>query len=173
MAKKGSLTRSWHMQLVHNYSHKNPVHTFHKMKFNNILTSMSRSRNMSFPFRLATKLATKFGTLLCVNTTAYLILHNLFMLMRLGEHNSWSSSLCSLLQPRVTSSLLRPNILLSTLFSNSLGLNSSLNITDQIEHQHITAAKIVVSQDIVKLQQEIEFDTQNKEFKFIPAVTTH
>jgi hypothetical protein len=161
------------MQLVHNYSHTNPVLTFHKINFNNILTSMSRSWNMSLPFRLATKLVTKFGTLLCVHTTAYLIFHNLFMLMRLGKQNSWSSSLCSFLQPRVTSSLLRPNILLSTLFSNTLGLNSSLNITDQVEYQHTTAAKIVVSQDIVKLQPEIESDTQTKEFRFIPAVTTH
>jgi len=37
----------------------------------------------------------------------------------------WTSSLCSLLQPPATSSLLGPNILLSTLFSNTLNLCSS------------------------------------------------
>jgi len=41
------------------------------------------------------------------------------------------------------------------LFSNTLGLNSSLNITDQVEHQHLAAAKIVVSQDVVNLQLQI------------------
>jgi hypothetical protein len=38
------------------------------------------------------------------------------------EYRSLSSSLCSLLYSPVTSSLLGPNILLSTLFSNTLSL---------------------------------------------------
>jgi hypothetical protein len=42
---------------------------------------------------------------------------------------SWSSSLCSLLQPPVTSSLFGPNILLNALFSNTLSVCSSLNVT--------------------------------------------
>jgi hypothetical protein len=37
-------------------------------------------------------------------------------------YNSYKPSLCSLLQPPVTSSLLDPNILLSTLFSDTLSL---------------------------------------------------
>jgi hypothetical protein len=46
----------------------------------------------------------------------------------LGEqYRSLSSSLCSFLHSPVTSSLLGPNILLSTLFSNSLSLRSSLS----------------------------------------------
>jgi hypothetical protein len=47
-----------------------------------------------------------------------------------------SSSLCSLLQPPATSSLLGPNILFSTLFSNTLNLCSSLSVRDQVSHQH-------------------------------------
>jgi hypothetical protein len=39
----------------------------------------------------------------------------------------WSSSLCSFLQPPVTSSLFGPDILLSTLVSNTLSLCSTLN----------------------------------------------
>jgi hypothetical protein len=38
--------------------------------------------------------------------------------------------------PPVTSSLLGSNILLSTLFSNTLSLCSSLNVTDQFSHQY-------------------------------------
>jgi len=39
--------------------------------------------------------------------------------------------ICSLLQPSITSSLLGSNILLSTLFPNTLNLCSSLNVTNQ------------------------------------------
>jgi len=41
------------------------------------------------------------------------------------EYRSLSSSLCSFLQSPVTSSLLDPNILLNTLFSNTLSLRCS------------------------------------------------
>ena len=47
------------------------------------------------------------------------------------EYSSISSSLCSFLQSLVTSSLLGPNMPLSTLFSNTLSLRSSPN-----EHTH-------------------------------------
>ena len=46
------------------------------------------------------------------------------------EYRSLSSSLCSFLHSLVTSSLLGPNILLNTLFSNTLSLRSSLNASD-------------------------------------------
>jgi hypothetical protein len=45
-----------------------------------------------------------------------------------------SSSLCSLLQPPGTSSFLCPNSPLSTLFSNTLNLCSSLSVKDQVSH---------------------------------------
>jgi hypothetical protein len=47
------------------------------------------------------------------------------------EYRSWSSSLCSLLHFPVTSSFLGPNILLSTLFSSTLSLCSSLSTSEQ------------------------------------------
>ena len=50
----------------------------------------------------------------------------------LGEdYKSFSFSLCSLLYSPVTSSLLGPNILLITFFSNTLSFLSSLNVSDQ------------------------------------------
>ena len=45
------------------------------------------------------------------------------------EYRSFSSSLCSFLLSFVTSSLLGPNIILKSLFSNTLSLRSSLYIT--------------------------------------------
>ena len=50
------------------------------------------------------------------------------------EHRSFSSSLCSLLHSPVTSSLLGPNILLNTIFSNTLSFLSSLNVSDQVSY---------------------------------------
>ena len=53
-------------------------------------------------------------------------------------------SLCSVLHSLLTSSLLGPNILLSTLFSNTLSLHSSLNVSDQVSHPNKTTGKIKV-----------------------------
>jgi hypothetical protein len=52
------------------------------------------------------------------------------------EYSSLSASLCNFLHSPVTSSLLGPNTLLSTLFSNTLSLRSSLNVSDQVSHPH-------------------------------------
>ena len=45
----------------------------------------------------------------------------------------------------VPSSLLRQNILLSTLFSKTLSHRSSLNVNDQVSHPYKTRGKIIVS----------------------------
>jgi hypothetical protein len=66
---------------------------------------------------------------------ACLIFLHLIILFIFGEvYKLWSSPLCGFLQPPVTSSLFGPNILLSTLFSNTLSLCSSLIIRDQFSH---------------------------------------
>jgi hypothetical protein len=69
---------------------------------------------------------------------------DLIILIILGEDcKLWSSSLCSFLQPPVTLSLFGPNILLSTLFWNTLSLCSSLNVRGQVSYPYKTAAKII------------------------------
>jgi hypothetical protein len=46
--------------------------------------------------------------------------------------------LCSLLHSAVTSFLLGPNILLSTLFLSTLSLYSSFSVRDQVSHPYKT-----------------------------------
>jgi len=60
------------------------------------------------------------------------------------EYRSLSSSLCNVLHSPVTSSLLCPNTLLNTLFSNTLSLRSSLNVSDQVSHPYRTTGNIIV-----------------------------
>ena len=73
---------------------------------------------------------------------AHLILLDFITHTILGEeHRSFSSSLCNLLHSPVTSSLLGPNILLNTLFSNTLSLRSSRNVSDQVSHPYKITGK--------------------------------
>jgi hypothetical protein len=62
-------------------------------------------------------------------------------------NNNWyrslSSSLCSLLHSPVTSFFVCPNIVLSTLFSNTLSLRFPSNMRDTASHPHKTTGKII------------------------------
>jgi len=76
---------------------------------------------------------------------AHLILLDFITRTILGEVcRSLSSSLCSFLHSYVTSYFLGPNILHGTLFSNSLSLRSSLNVSDRVSHPYKTKCKIIV-----------------------------
>ena len=76
---------------------------------------------------------------------AHLILLDFITRTILGEEYRWFSfSLWTLLHSPVTSSLLGPNILLNTIFSNTLGFLSSLNVSDQVSHPYKTTGKIIV-----------------------------
>jgi hypothetical protein len=69
---------------------------------------------------------------------------DLITLIIFGEvYRLQSSSLCSLLRLPASSFLLGPNILLSTLFSNTLNLWSSLSVRDQISHSYKTTGTIM------------------------------
>ena len=75
---------------------------------------------------------------------AHLILLDLFNRTILAEeYRSLSPSLCSFLHSPVTSPFLFPNIVLNTLFSNTLLLRSSLNVSDQVSNPYQATGKII------------------------------
>jgi hypothetical protein len=59
------------------------------------------------------------------------------------EYRSLSSSLYYFLHYPVTSSPFGSNTLLSTLFSNTLSLRSSLSVSDQVSHPFRTTGNII------------------------------
>jgi hypothetical protein len=66
----------------------------------------------------------------------------LFILSK--EHQLWVTSLRNFLQSPVTSSLFRTNIHLSTMFSHSLSLCSSINAKDHVLSPYRMRGKIIV-----------------------------
>ena len=76
---------------------------------------------------------------------AHLVLLDFITRIIFGEeYRSLTFLLCRFLQSLVTWSLLGPNILLSSLFSNNLSLRPSLNVSDQVSHAYKTTGKIIV-----------------------------
>jgi len=86
---------------------------------------------------------------------SHLSLLHLIILKNVGAYNLWSSSLCSLLQPPTNSSLLDPNILLSTLCSTSPNLCSSLSLRDKYNtDDKIMILYILISNFLERRQED-------------------
>jgi hypothetical protein len=81
---------------------------------------------------------------MCATCSVHQIRLYLITLITSGEvYKLWSSSLCSLLQPPATSSLLGPNVLCA-LLSDTLHLCSTLSVRYEFLHPYKTTAEIIV-----------------------------
>ena len=127
----------------------NPVHitTSHLLEIhpNIIHPSMPRSPQWSpyprFPHQDPIH---PFSSPIRATYPAHLILLYFITRTILGEeYKSFSSSLCNLLHSPITSSLLGPNILLNTIFSNTFSFLSSRNASDQVSHPYKITGKIM------------------------------
>ena len=120
----------------------NPVHIPHPTSQGSTLILSSHLRlglpSGLFPSGFPTKtLHAHLLSPLRATCPTHLILLDFITRTILGEeYISLGSWLCSFLYSPVTSSLVGPNIPPSTLFSNTLSLCSSLNVSDQVSHPY-------------------------------------
>jgi hypothetical protein len=137
--------------LVPILSQINPIHTtLSKIHFN-IVHHLSLGIHSGL-FLSGCPINILYVFLLPIRATcpAHLILPDLVTLIMFDEeYKLWSTSLCSLLQPPVTSCLFGPNFPLNTLFSHTLSLCSSLNVRDQVSYPHRTTGKITVLHSLI------------------------
>jgi hypothetical protein len=80
----------------------------------------------------------------CYMPSHFILLDLSFQIILGEEYKLWTCSLYRFLQPPVTSTLFGPDILLSTLFSNTLSLCSSLNVRHQVSHPYRTTGKTII-----------------------------
>jgi hypothetical protein len=138
---------------IHFRSHKCPLpvpilsqiasvhtHTSHflKIRLNIILPSTPGSPKLSFFLSFPHPNPPRLSPLRATCPAQFILLDFISRTILGEEYRSLSSSLCSFLYSPVTSSVLGPNILLNTLFSNTCSLRSSLNVRDQISHLYKT-----------------------------------
>ena len=131
-----ALTSIRHLSL----SWPSPIQSHHLEIHPNIIhPTTPRSPQWSLTIRFPTNtLYTPLSSPIHATCPAHLILLDFITCTLLGEeYRSFSSSLCSLLHSRVTSSLLGPNILLNTMFSNTLSFLYSCNVNDQVSHPYV------------------------------------
>jgi len=109
---------------------------------------------------------------ICATCPDHLILLDLINQIIFGEEYwSFNCSLFSFLHSPVTSSLWGPNILLSTLFSDTLSLSFSVNLSQQVSHPYKTPGKIIFLYILIfiflesKLQDSLSWGTNSKAFE--------
>jgi len=119
---------------------------FLKIHLNIILLFTTGSSKWSLSLRFSHQ-KTAYTSFLPIHVTwpAHLVFYDLITRIIFGEeYRSLSSSFISFIQFNLTSSLIGTNILLNNLFSNTLSLRSSLDVSDHIPNPHKTTGKILI-----------------------------
>jgi len=129
-----------------------PKSHFQKIHLNIILPSTPGSSKWSLSLRFPHQKPAYASPL---PHTRYILLDFITRIIFVAEYRSLSSSLCSFLHSPLTSYLLGPNILFNNLFSNTLSLRSSLNVSDKVSHPYKTTGKIIVPYIKILLKYEI------------------
>ena len=116
------------------------------MHLNITLRSQAGYSKRSLPLRFPHQNPVSTSPLPCTALCpTHLILLDFFIRITFGEeYRSLSSSLYSFPHSHIILSLLGPNILLSTLFTNTLSLRSSLNVNDQFSHPYKAKSKTIL-----------------------------
>ena len=131
----------------------NPVHAppipVPEDPFNFILPSLPGSSNWALSLVSQSKPCIHLSSPPLILHAHPFILLDLITQIILGEEDKSLSSLYSCLHSPVTSSLLGPNILLTTLFSNTLSLRFSLNVSYHVSHPYKTPDKIIVLCNVI------------------------
>ena len=146
----GSLPHYKFPLTVHVLSQINPVHAPHPISWRSVLILSSYLclglLSSSFPqVSSPNPLHAPLLSPMCATCPTHLILLNLITWIIFGEeYRLLTYSLCSFLHSPVTSFLLGSDILLSTLFSNTLSLRSPLNVSDHNSHPYKTTGPIMV-----------------------------
>jgi hypothetical protein len=114
---------------------------FRRLKVNTKPGYSKLSISLRFPHQNPVRTSLLPHTTTCPN---HLILRDFIArIIFAEEYSSLNYSLRNLLHSPASLSLLGPNTLLSTLFSSTVSLCSSLNVSDQVSHPYKTTAKII------------------------------
>ena len=147
-------------------SHFNPVPACHSTSWRSIFPSTPGFSKWSLYLRFPHQNHVyNFSPPIHATCPAHLIILYSITRVILGEeYGLLSSTLFSFIYSPVTSSLLGPNILLSSLFSNTLSLCSSLNVSDQVSHPYKTTGKSLVLCTRISIFVFLDSNLEEKRF---------
>jgi len=129
---------------VHVLSQLDPVHAPRSHFLKTHLIIIFPSTPVSSKWSLSLKYASVLSPIRATCPVNLILLDFITRTILGEEYRSLCSSLRSFLHSPVTSSLLGPNILLSTPISNTLSLRSSRNVSDNVSHPYKTTGKIII-----------------------------